>query len=168
MQIRQLTENDWIIWKAFRVLALLYAPEAFGSSMEEEEQLPDRQFQDWLKRNYVLGAFVDGHLIGSAGYFLLEFSKERHRGVLFGVNVLPEHRNHGIARKLVQAVIERAKRDVLQLHLKVVRTNPSAIKVYEHCGFQYYGTEPRALKIGDRFYDENMMVLFFDQQAEKI
>ncbi|MFI0347744.1 MAG: GNAT family N-acetyltransferase [Chthoniobacterales bacterium] len=161
MQIRRLTENDWILWKAFRILALGHAPEAFASSMEEEERLPDRQFQDWLRGTVVLGAFINGHLIGSAGFFLHEFSKERHRGVLFGVNVLPEHRNQGIARQLVQQVIDRAKNEVLQLHLKVISTNLAAISVYERCGFRFYGAEPRALKIGDRFYDENIMVLFF-------
>lgn len=162
MDIRQLTDNDWEIWKAFRLIALKNAPEAFGSSLEEEQALPDRQFQDWLKRNVVLGAFIDEQLIGSAGYFMLEFSKEQHRGILFGVNVMPEHRNKGIAQQLVQQVIDLAKKVVIQLHLKVVSTNPSAIHAYEKCGFKYYGTEPRSLKIGERFYDENMMVLFFD------
>jgi RimJ/RimL family protein N-acetyltransferase len=162
MQIRRLTENDWVLWKAFRVIALNNAPEAFASSLEEEQSLPDRQFQDWLKRNFVLGAFVSGHLIGSAGFFILDFSKERHRGVLFGVNVMPEYRNQGVAQKLVQEVVDRAKSEVLQLHLKVVSTNAAAIRVYEKSGFKYYGVEPRSLKIGDRFYDENMMILYFN------
>ena len=71
----------------------------------------------------------------------------------------PEYRSLGIGDALLKAVIAHAKKVVIQLHLTVVTTNQSALRLYEKNGFRIYGTEPRSLKIGDQFYDEHMMVL---------
>jgi ribosomal protein S18 acetylase RimI-like enzyme len=69
------------------------------------------------------------------------------------------YRGQGIGNALLNAVITHAKNRVIQLHLTVVTTNQTALKLYQKNGFRVYGTEPRALKIGDQFYDEHMMVL---------
>lgn len=46
-----------------------------------------------------------------------------------------------------------------QLHLGVVTANPTAIGLYSLLGFQIYGTAPRALKQGEQYWDEHLMVL---------
>ena len=71
----------------------------------------------------------------------------------------PEHRGNGIASTLIESVILYSKTHVIQLHLTCVTTNPGAMKLYQKFGFEVYGTEPRALKIGDAFFDEHLMVL---------
>jgi len=69
---------------------------------------------------------------------------------------------------MLEAVILYAQSRVLQLHLTVVTTNLGAIKLYQKHGFKIYGTEPRALKIGDVFFDEHLMVLDLTKEYKKI
>jgi ribosomal protein S18 acetylase RimI-like enzyme len=38
-------------------------------------------------------------------------------------------------------------------------TNEPALRLYRALGFATYGREPRALKIGATYYDEDLMVL---------
>ncbi len=45
-----------------------------------------------------------------------------------------------------------------QVHLAVVATNAAAVTLYRSLGFTVYGRDPRALKLGDRYVDEELMV----------
>ena len=162
MNIRLLHEEDWVIWKAFRIQSLKHFPLAFASTLEEEENAPDHQFKEWLRRHTVYGAFIEDRMIGNVGFLKLDLSKERHRGILFGMEVLPEHQRCGIAQILMTSIIRHAKNYVLQLHLKVISTNETAIRLYRRHGFEIYGTEPRSLKVDGCFHDEHLMVLPFD------
>lgn len=164
MNIRVLQFDDWEKWKILRKESITLCPTAFASSIEEELNLSDRQFQDWITRNVIFGAFAEDRLIGTAGFFQMELAKERHRGILFSVYVTPAHRKQGIAHQLVQHVIDEAKKRVIQLHLKVVSANASAVHLYQRHGFEVYGTELRSLKHQDRFYNEYLMVLRFDER----
>lgn len=162
MNIRVLQFDDWQSWKELRKESIMLSPTAFASSAEEESKLPDRQFQDWITKNVIFGAFHDDELIGTAGFFQMELAKELHRGVLFSVYVTPQHRHRGIASQLVEQVIQEAKKRVIQLHLKVVSSNASAVHLYQRHGFEVYGTELRSLKYQGRFFNEYLMVLRFD------
>lgn len=162
MNIRVLQVDDWLQWKELRKESILLCPQAFASSFEEEVNLSDRQFQDWIAKSTIYGAFINDQLIGTAGFFRMELAKERHRGLLFSVYVTPQYRNKGIAYQLVEAVIQEAKKQVLQLHLKVVSSNASAVHLYQRHGFEVYGTELRSLQYQDRFFNEYLMVVRFD------
>jgi ribosomal protein S18 acetylase RimI-like enzyme len=48
------------------------------------------------------------------------------------------------------------------IHLSVAVTNDRAIHFYERLGFSKYGTESRALKIGNEYIDEHLMVRFLN------
>lgn len=159
MNIRLLKEGDWQAWQTLRLEALQNAPEAFGSSFEEESNKSEEDLKSHLNENTVFGVFVGADLVGCAGFYSLEPLKMRHRGVLYGMYVQPEHRGKGIANQLVEAVIKHAKSRVQQLHVTCVTTNPAASQLYQRHGFISYGIEPRSLKIGDVYFDEYMMVL---------
>jgi len=47
----------------------------------------------------------------------------------------------------------------LLLQLTVTAGNARAQDLYKRMGFRLYGTERRALRLGDRFYDEELMAL---------
>lgn len=158
VSIRQLTQDDWQLWKTIRLESLKNAPEAFGSSYDEEKNQSDEDFKSFANRT-VFGAFIGSELIGCAGFYALRHNKMSHRGVLCSMYVRPEHRGHGIATRLVETVIDHAKSRVMQLHVTCVTTNPTALQLYQKHGFIIYGTKPRSLKIGDRFYDEHLMLL---------
>lgn len=157
--IKLLTQNDWLQWKALRLEALQNSPAIFGSTFEEESLLSDQEFKNRLTKNAIFGAFVENQLVGCAGLYTLGQLKTKHRCILWGMYIQPEHRGKGIANGLVQAVIDCAKSRATQLHLSVVTTNLIAIALYEKHGFRIYGTEPKSLKSGDEFYDEHLMIL---------
>ena len=46
-----------------------------------------------------------------------------------------------------------------QLTLSVTASNATAVRLYESAGFTRYGTLPRAIRVGSRFLDKDLMVL---------
>ncbi|MBN9230371.1 MAG: GNAT family N-acetyltransferase [Legionella sp.] len=167
MKIRQLFDADWHLWKEIRLEALANSPESFGSSYEEEVFMSDTDFQNGLSKGYVLGAFVDDLLVSCAGFYTLNSLKTKHRGVLWGIYTRPDYRGKGIATALIQTLIQHARTCVTQLHLTCVVSNFVARAFYQKQGFRIYGTEPKALKINDTFYDEYLMVLDFKEEPMK-
>lgn len=160
-EIRHLQEQDWELWKGIRLEALQSDPAAFGSSYEEESLWTDESFKEQIVKRDIFGVFLEDKLIGVAGFFIYDPQKLRHRGMLFTIYVKAEHRNQGIAGQLLATVIHHARSRVLQLLCSVNTGNEKAIKLYKIHGFQIFGTEPRALKIGETFHDLHLMVLKF-------
>jgi ribosomal protein S18 acetylase RimI-like enzyme len=162
--IRRLTEATAAAFRDIRLDALRTAPEAFGSSYDSEKDRPEADFAATLGRNYVAGAWLGSTLVGTAGYYPLTGPKLAHRGNIWGVFVRPDHRGAGIARVMIEHLLAVARDEVLQVHLSVVTTNAAAIALYQRLGFSTYGTEPRSLQIGGRFFDEHLMVKRFDEE----
>ena len=80
--------------------------------------------------------------------------------------VAPEMRGEGLARSLMSALISRASvlPDLEQLVLEVVTTNEAAQRLYSSLGFVPYGLERRALRIGNRYLDEELLFLDLSQR----
>jgi ribosomal protein S18 acetylase RimI-like enzyme/2-polyprenyl-3-methyl-5-hydroxy-6-metoxy-1,4-benzoquinol methylase len=168
MKIRMLTQEDWKVWKQFRLVALQNSPESFGSSYEEELNWSDSDVQDGLNKNNIFGAFINQTLIASAAFYSLNsYVKTKHRGVIWGMFTQPEYRGQGVASALIQTIITYASSKVTQLHLTCVTSNLGAMTLYQKHGFKIYGTEPRALKIGDTFFNEHLMILDLTRDSMK-
>jgi ribosomal protein S18 acetylase RimI-like enzyme len=74
--------------------------------------------------------------------------------------VQPEYRGQGIGRALLDTVISRARTlSVRQVNLSVVYANKAAVRLYESSGFERYGLERDAFKIGDEFHDVAYLAL---------
>jgi ribosomal protein S18 acetylase RimI-like enzyme/SAM-dependent methyltransferase len=159
MKIKMLTQEDWKIWKSFRLEALKNSPESFGSSYEEELNLPDSDFQNSLTKSDIFGVFVDNLLVCCTGFYSLNSTKTKHRGVILGMYTKAEYRGKGFASSLIRTIINHAKPRVTQLHLTCVISNIGAVALYQKHGFKIYGAEPCALKIGNTFFDEYLMIL---------
>ncbi len=167
MIIRQLTEADAEIFRAFRLRSLRESPRAFTNSYEEySQQTVDSTAQRFRAQvasgvNFTLGAFEDGQLVGSVGFYREEALKLKHKGHIVSMYVAPEYRGRGIARELLRAAIRRAKQvsGLQQLLLGVVETQIAARHLYESLGFTVYGREPHAVKIDDEDLDEEFMAL---------
>lgn len=166
MNIRILTERDAQHYQALRLRALQTNPESFGSTYEREVHFTTEQVEERIRQvkdRYVLGAFQeDGSLVGIVQVVRESNQKFQHKGTIYGMYTAPEVRGQGVGKALMEEVIHRAKDfdGVEQIHLQVVATNETAKKLYKSLGFETYGVEPRALKDGDRYYDEELMVLF--------
>lgn len=111
--------------------------------------------------DFMLGAFDGDALVALAGCYRERAVKQRHVAHLWGVYVTPEYRGTGLGRRIVQAAVERARRweGLEQLWLDVTTVNVGARALYASCGFRRLGVKPRAIRVGTRYHDEELMGL---------
>jgi ribosomal protein S18 acetylase RimI-like enzyme len=174
MIIRRLVEEDAEVFRAFRLLALRESPEAFGSSYEETVRQPLSSMAQRLRSgpdspyHFYLGAF-DPAIIGMVGFYQETRLKTRHKGSIVSMYVAQESRGRGVGRALLEQTIAEARRQagLEQISLTVVSTNKAAQRLYASCGFEVYGVEPHALKVGERYFDEDLMILHLNPQPPR-
>jgi GNAT superfamily N-acetyltransferase len=169
MEIRLLTADDAEAWWHLRLEALRNDPASFADSTEEHLTTTVATAMERLSdgdpaRNFVVGAFADGKLAGTAGFYRSAHIKERHKGHVWGVYVRPESRGKGMARALMQEIVRRARGiGGLEQILLVASAHLPARKLYEAMGFEAYGVEPRSLKLfretGVEYVDDVLMIL---------
>lgn len=164
MEISQLQPTDAYKYRNLRLNALKNNPEAFGSSFEEEKDIPLKTFESRLASDvsFTFGAFENGELIGSVTLVIEKKIKLKHRATIFAMYVSPEHRSLGIGHALMAEAINKAKEldEIEQIYLSVVSTNHHARKLYTKLGFEKIGDEKRSLKISNEYFDQVHMVLF--------
>ena len=160
-KIRRLSASDAAAYRDLRLGGLRAHPEAFGASWEEESAEPLAWFEDRLDRNVIFGGLMAAasELGGVAGFYVPDSAKQKHKGVLWGMFVQPQARATGLGPALVARVLEHARATVEEVRLTVVSTNTAAIRLYERAGFEQYGLERRALKVGGDYHDEVLMAL---------
>ena len=80
--------------------------------------------------------------------------------LVVGVFLDPSHRGHGLARRLMEAVIQEARAAGLSaVRLGVTVGNEPAERLYRALGFRQYGVEVEAIRVGDIGFDEALMEL---------
>ena len=115
----------------------------------------------------MLGAFDAQRLVGNMGFVREQREKTGHKGLIWGVYVTPDYRGCGVGRRLLEQVIQRAKTNpvVEQILISVNPEQQTAHRMYLAAGFVPFGREPRALKIGGEYLDEEHLILFLRGDA---
>ena len=166
MQIRPLTPHDAEAWWHLRLVGLKDEPHSFAESAEEHEARSLEQtrehFRSFSSENFIVGAFENGELVGMTGFYREKHKKFRHKGTIWGVYVRRESRGKGMARAVLAEVIRRARmiEGLEQILLIVAATQEKPMRLYESLGFRKYGVEPRSLKVGGEYVDDELMALF--------
>ena len=167
MEVRKLTEADAEAFWNIRLRALRDDPESFGASYPEILERGIAGITQGLGKSELaaddatFGAFEEKQLIGIAGFRREKEVKRRHKGVIWGMYVPREMRRKGIGKALLEAAIAYAKTlpGLEQINLSVVLTSREARHLFISLGFETYGVERNALKLGDQYFDQELMTL---------
>ena len=161
--IRILTAANVGQFNALRLEALRESPEAFSSSYEDNLAVSDAEFLGRLGDlpDAVFGAWHESTLIAMAGFKVEAGLKTRHKGFMWGVYVAPDWRGRAVGTDLVSRVLDHACDHVEILRSGVVTNGQGANRLYHRLGFNTYGIERHALKIGKAYFDEELIEICF-------
>lgn len=147
--IRPLAPHEWATWRAIRLRALADSPDAFGSTLAEEEARPAQAWADRLAAAAVSGQ--DCPLVAESAGAPCGLVWAKVDGAdssvvnIFQMWVAPESRGRGLAAALLRAAVAWARsKNASAVHLGVTCGNSSAVRLYMREGFVNVGTpQPR-------------------------
>ena len=142
----------------------------FMARYPEDGQFNIERLTDMLKtiadsdRDFMVSAYIDDEMIGDLGVTLIRpHLKYLHRGYL-GMSIRQKYVGLGLGSFMMKVALEQAKANGFeQVELGVFSDNVRARHLYTKMGFKEYGMTPRAFKLKDGTYrDEIIMVKFFE------
>lgn len=168
--IRRLLPADASAFHALRLAGLQETPAAFGSSWEEERDLPLATLEGRLAERAdtgVFGAFDGERLVGLVALGRESMRKLQHKGMIWGMYVAPEARGQGVGRALMDQALALARSvaALRQVNLCVNAANGPALRLYESLGFVAYGHERGAMCVDGVLHDEIHMALSLRDQT---
>jgi RimJ/RimL family protein N-acetyltransferase len=163
VRIRPLGPEDAGALHVLRLAALEANPEAFLRHVDEERAGGIERQRARLEANAasggeatLFGAFEGDDLVGMLGLIRDADRKRRHRAVVVAVYVAPERRGRGLAGRLLDAALARARTlpGIEIVYLSAAAGNEPALALYRSRGFEVWGVEPDYLRVDGRPHDE--------------
>jgi len=158
LSAERLGVDDADALRAIRLEALRAHPEAFCSDPDVVEAFTREHWVDGLAKGTWFGVRKDGALVGIAAFTRPGSKKLSHTGELSAMYVRDDMRGKGAADALIRGIIGLAVSEVIQIKLTVNAGNARAVKLYERHGFRIVGRIPRVIRVGERLYDELVMI----------
>lgn len=157
--VRRLLPSDVTAFHHLRLDGFERHPREFRVAPEDERALPPAAIAGRLEGSVVAGVYGGDELVGIAGITRFEGAKLRHRALLWGMYVRPSARSGGVGDALMRFLLDEARaQGIEQVILTVAAENPRARRLYERWGFSVYGTEPRAIKVSDDDYIDEVLM----------
>lgn len=129
-------------------------------TLEQEEAIIQSKSGD---NNLFIVAEVNGKIVGNLNFRGGARPRTKHTGE-FGISVLKEYWNSGIATALITYLINWAKetKTITKINLKARSDNEKAIYLYTKLGFKKEGLITRDFLINGKYYDSIAMGLELD------
>lgn len=134
--------------KLYSVLAMIKT--YFPYTQTTFEKLK-REFSD--KKNIFFTAEEKKHTIA-----FIHAKEHKNKIFILGLATLPEYRNKGVGRRLIQKIMHEQKKPLM---LIVEENNENAIKLYEKLGFEKKGYSRKTL------YGKKIIKMRFDKNIKK-
>lgn len=135
--IRRLGSADWATFRSVRLAALRDAPEAFGSTARDAEQLDEAEWRRRVEGRALFLAQVARQHAGLAAGIAGDLSGEAE---LISMWVAPAWRGQGVGDRLVEAVLAWAAGErYATVRLWVADGNARAERLYARHGFASTG-----------------------------
>ena len=151
--IERVPPDAWAAYRAIRLEALQDEPHAFGASYADAIAKPDAFWRSRLEQaqeqvdNWLLFARKGDQLVGMIGAFTQE---DAHIAEIISVYVSPAARGHGVAQRLMAAILdELAGSAVVEKARLVVNIEQlPALSLYKRFGFEIVAQEAAVLGDG--------------------
>ena len=165
--IRSAGPEDALLVKTHREVTS--AETHFMAREQEDGQMNLQRITDILaeveksERDFMGTAFVGNEVIGDLGVTTVRpHIKYLHRGYL-GMSIRQKYTGMGLGTFMMQIALEQARKNGFeQVELGVFSDNERARHLYEKSGYKEYGVNPRAFKLKDGTYcDEIIMANIF-------
>jgi RimJ/RimL family protein N-acetyltransferase len=165
VMISALRDEQVPLYKELRLRGLRDHPGAFVETPEAFETRSVGAIAERMRESQAHGGFTliardtQRGLIGTASLGVGSTPKEAHRGVVWGVYVVPEARRMGVGGLLLNDLIDRASRTngLRNLTLTVASANQPALRLYQSLGFTEFGFDRDALYVNGEFVSEILM-----------
>ncbi|WP_369360561.1 GNAT family N-acetyltransferase [Streptomyces sp. cg2] len=136
ISVRRLASDDWPLYRTLRLAALADAPEAFGSTLEQEQAFTEEAWRERLARRNQFVAEDGDRARGLIGIV----PDAPGTAQLVSMWVHPAARGRGAADLLVRAVLQWASdHGIPQVELWVTEGNGHAERLYARHDFQRDG-----------------------------
>ncbi|USD64094.1 GNAT family N-acetyltransferase [Vibrio sp. SCSIO 43136] len=141
---KKLSSEDSRMYRDLRLESLKLSPESFGSSYEEQSQLPKLFFEKLIEEHsethVMIGAFANGQLVGICGLIPTDCGDALEVVQMY---VSATARGKSVGQQLLsKACSILSSRLESKLELTVYLSNDAAINAYEKFGFkQVFKTE---------------------------
>ena len=162
MEITILTPADYDAYFALRLAGLEEFPLAFTTDADAWRGADRAVIERLLARSAaepgapIFGAWSAGALIGLLAMRQEERPTVRHKATLIGFYVAPTHRDQGVGRALLSALLAHGRHvsGLQQLRAVVNSSCTAALALLPAVGFRQFGVEERAKLLADEYTDQ--------------